>query len=493
MKRAILVLVDGLRPDVAETELAAGRLPNLARLTARGARSRAISVFPTTTSVAYLPFLTGCFPGTCNVPSIRWLDRAAYGGRWWKDRAAVRSYCGYQAGMLDQDIAGDVQTIFELVPESLAIFTMITRGLAPGQDRAQRTRKYVGTLAHYANCYDMLDRRATRELLAAVDGDARFIFTQFPGIDGYTHGASPRAPRVVQALWRIDDSIGAVMARLEARHQLDDTLFVLVSDHGATPMRMHLDLADWFGGRGVPTLHHPVVWTRNPRVAVMVAGNAFASIYARPGEPRDRRWTMEELRRPEAFGTREDIVAALVREPAVAFVAGEDREGNVRVASAEGEAVITRDGERIHYTMLSGDPLQLGRSFAADRDGWLEQTFDAAFPDAAVHLLDQFSSPRAGDLVVSAREGYDFRHRFEIPAHRSGHGSLIRAHMHTPLWTNHPLPAAPLRTADVFPALLDWLDVPVPAGIDGRQVWQPGTGMRKQPPRRQPATAQRGV
>ena len=141
MKRAFLILVDGLRPDILESELAAARLPNLARLTERGARSRAVSVFPTTTSVAYLPFLTGCFPGTCNIPSIRWLDRAAYTGRWWRDRAAVRSYCGYQAGMLDNDIAPQVETIFQLVPESLGIFTMITRGLTPERDPAQGARQ----------------------------------------------------------------------------------------------------------------------------------------------------------------------------------------------------------------------------------------------------------------------------------------------------------------------------------------------------------------
>ena len=177
---------------------------------------------------------------------------------------------------------------------------------------------------------------------------------------------------------------------------------------------------------------------------------------------------MEQLRRPEAFGTDHDVVAALVREPAVAFVAGEDSEGNVRVASSVGEAIITRDQDSIRYTLLSGDPLELGASFAGDREAWLARTFDAPFPDAAVHLLDQFSSPRAGDLVLAAREGYDFRDRFEIPEHKSGHGSLIRAHMHTPLWTNRPLPDVPMRTADVFPALLDWLDVPVPEGIDGR-------------------------
>ena len=492
MKRAFLILVDGLRPDIAEAALAAGELPNLKALTERGSRARAVSVFPTTTSVGYLPFLTGCFPGTCNIPSIRWLDRSTYGGRWWKNRNEVRNYCGYQSALLDDDITSEVQTIFQLVPESLGIFTMITRGLPPERDPARNARKVLGGMAHYVDCYGALDNRAARELLAAADGSSRFVFTQFPAVDGYTHNASPDSPKVLQALRDIDRAIGHTMMRLDEKGELDDTLFVLVSDHGATKMHTHVDLAQWFIARGVPTLHHPVLWARNPRVAVMVAGNAFASIYARPGDLRTKRWTMEQLRRPEAFGASEDLVSALVREPAVAFVAAEDRDGNVRVASSSGEAIITRDQDTIRYTLLSGDPLELGASFTGDRDEWLAHTFDAAFPDAAVHLLDQFSSPRAGDLVIAAREGYDFRGRYEIPEHKSGHGSLIRAHMHTPLWTNRPLPAAPMRTADVFPALLDWLDVRVPEGIDGRAVWQPGRAVREQYGRRQPARAQRG-
>lgn len=133
MRRCFLLLVDGLRPDVAEAELAAGRLPHLAELVAEGGVARGVTAFPSTTSVSYLPFLTGCTPGGCNVPSIRWMDRARYRGGWWRDRDAVRSYCGYQAGRLDGDIAPDVRTIFELVPESLALFTMISRGLTPAR------------------------------------------------------------------------------------------------------------------------------------------------------------------------------------------------------------------------------------------------------------------------------------------------------------------------------------------------------------------------
>src|SRR6266545_539908 len=113
--RCLLLLVDGLRPDVAEERLSAGQLPNLEAMLRSGGRTRAITVFPSTTSVAYLPFLTGCTPGHCNIPSIRWLDRARYDGRWWRSRDAVRSYCGYQAGMLDGDLAPGVSTMFELV------------------------------------------------------------------------------------------------------------------------------------------------------------------------------------------------------------------------------------------------------------------------------------------------------------------------------------------------------------------------------------------
>jgi len=109
---------------------------------------------------------------------------------------------------------------------------------------------------------------------------------------------------------------------------------------------------------------------------------------------------------------------------------------------------------------------------------WLEKTWDSAYPDAAFHLRDQFRSPRSGDLLVIGREGYDFRGRFEFPEHRWGHGSLIRAHMQTPVWSNQPIPQAPLRTVDLFPAMLGWLGVDVPEGIDGESVWLPAEGRR---------------
>ena len=472
MRRCFLLLIDGLRPDVAESELAAGLLPNLARMVSRGGATRAITSFPSTTSVSYLPFLTGCTPGSCNVPSIRWLDRTRYDGRWWKSRDAVRSYCGYQAGMLDQDISPEVRTVFELVPDSVGIFTMIARGLSPERNPASVERQFWGAVAHYALWHQPSDDAVSNHLIQAIEGPSRFVFAQFPAVDGYTHQAEPGAERVRESLRLVDQTIGRLLDRLAARGELHETLILVVSDHGASVVHRHLDLAEWFRRQGVRTMSHPVVWERHPAAAVMVAGNGSAMVYAHPDLPRPERWSMAQLRRPGAFETGFDLVERLVAEPAVAMVAAESGDGGVTVADRRGEATIVRRDGVIRYQPGSGDPLNLGEPFEASHREWLTRTWNAAMPDAAYQLLDQFRASRTGDLVVIGREGYDFRERFEIPEHKSGHGSLIRAHMHTPLWSNRPTPDTRLRTIDLYPTMLEWLGVALPGNLDGELVWR---------------------
>lgn len=474
MRRCFLLLVDGLRPDVADARLAAGDLPNLAAMLRGGGHTLAITGFPSTTSVAYLPFLTGCAPGRCDIPSIRWLDRAQYGGRWWRDRHAVRSYCGYQAPLLDRDISPSVQTIFELVPESFGIFTPVARGLTANRDPSRLERRIWGSVAHLARWHQPSDDAVSRHLLRAANESWRFVFAQFPAVDGYTHQTNPDSPPVHRALAQVDATVGRLRERLSARGELDESLILLVSDHGASRVHTHLDLGDWFRAEGIPTLSHPVVWERRPRAAVMVAGNGSAMIYARPAEPRLDRWSVERLRRPEAFGSKSDMINALLREPAVALVSGESESGGIWVGSAAGAARLSIEGNIVTYRTLTGDPLMVGQSWTAPSREWLEATWDGPFPDAPFHLIDQFRTGRSGDLLVIAREGYDFRARYEVPEHRAGHGSLIRAHMQTPLWSSHPVPPPPLRTVDLFPSMLGWLGVEIPAAIDGEPVWIPG-------------------
>lgn len=63
MKRVIVIGLDGLEPKIVEPMLAAGELPNLARLRSQGGFSRVATTYPAQTPVAWSTFATGTNPG----------------------------------------------------------------------------------------------------------------------------------------------------------------------------------------------------------------------------------------------------------------------------------------------------------------------------------------------------------------------------------------------------------------------------------------------
>ena len=72
-------MADGARPDVFKRLLDEGHLPNIKNeILSQGTYREATSCFPTTTGPAYLPMLNGCFPGTMNIPGIRWFDKKEF-------------------------------------------------------------------------------------------------------------------------------------------------------------------------------------------------------------------------------------------------------------------------------------------------------------------------------------------------------------------------------------------------------------------------------
>jgi arylsulfatase A-like enzyme len=97
----------------------------------------------------------------------------------------------------------------------------------------------------------------------------------------------------------------------------------------------------------------------------------------------------------------------------------------------------------------------------------LQRSLCTGLPDAPRQLLQLLASDRAGDVVLAADPGFDFRDAWELPAHRAGHGSLIREHMEVPILADSPLGRGPLRTADIMPTILERLDVALPSGLDG--------------------------
>src|SRR5260370_41091050 len=95
----------------------------------------------------------------------------------------------------------------------------------------------------------------------------------------------------------------------------------------------------------------------------------------------------------------------------------------------------------------------------------MERTRETDLPDAPRQLLQVFQTSRAGDLVLAAVPGADFRGPWEIPEHRAGHGSLIAEHMEVPIAASVALPDTPIRTVDLMPTILEWLKVTMPPGV----------------------------
>jgi len=468
-KRCILLLADGARPDIFAELCEAGQLPHCDELFRRGGRfSAASSVFPSTTGPAYLPFLTGCYPGTCNVPGIRWFDKKVYGeGRPRMKR--YRSYVGFESFFLNHDITLTTPTLFEIFQHPINIFSAVNKGSKFHSNKSKHSRIWYWYYAHLTDHWAMVDEAATQKLLKALNEDFDFAFVVFPGIDEYSHLAHPRHSKTLEAYRAVDRALGQVMRKLKKKGWLEETLIAVVSDHGLSATREHLGVGSFLESRGIKTFYYPKIFKWNFDAASMVSGNGMLHLYFRDQNHRNgsNGWTgrtpFEQLEEE-----RGDLLDSLIAQKAVDLLAGQSADGSIVVSSDRGRARIRGEGDSIHYTVEGSDPFGFPVLPATmkDRES-LNQTFSTDYPDALAQLLQIFRSPRTGDWVLSARKGYDLRRRFEHPEHRSSHGSLEREHMLIPFFANTPLAPGPVRSVDVFPTLLKLMGRNSPAGIDG--------------------------
>ncbi|MFH1131164.1 MAG: hypothetical protein V1754_07500, partial [Pseudomonadota bacterium] len=232
----------------------------------------------------------------------------------------------------------------------------------------------------------------------------------------------------------------------------------------------HLDLHALVEKTAGRCLAHPTIWHGlfAAKAAVMVSGNAMAHVYLRGPE----RWG-DELFLDEPYPQMERLVQALLGEDAIDQVVGRSKQGGVLILSQKGKALVRQVINGVEYSPESSDPFGYPPKVSGihkDRE-LLKLTFDSEYPDAPRQLLQIFESPRCGDLVVTAKPGFDLRARFEKPKHVGSHGSLHRLHMAVPFLTNHALVDDPKRTVDLYPTVLSALGLPWTNEVDGISLW----------------------
>lgn len=456
-KRTVFYLLDGARPDILKELIDEGQLPNLARLINEGTFRKATTCFPSTTGPAYLPFLSGHFPGTMNIPGIRWFDKKEFKRRR-LNKMAMRSYCGPEAVFFNTDMPADKPTLFDLLGESYNLYNMITRNIPDEFDLGKEGKGWLYTRAHFAKRHHPVDLQGHQRIMNLLHSgkDFDFLFAVFPSVDWDSHYHDIRDHRTIEAYRIADRSIGEVRAILEEKGWWSNTLFLLTSDHGLTATHTHFDLSDWMTSQGLRAVSYPVIWRAKPKSAVMISGNSFGSIHLLNHEG-DHALTEQEILK--YFG--EQRLNALLSEKAVDFITYRgNHSGEYYVHNRDGKALITfTNSEAYQYLPLDADPLGLGIVQAADHREALELTFESDYPDSLVQIVQLFKGPRTGDIIVSAANGYDLRDFWEYPEHKGSHGSLHREHIHVPLiynqkdWAPHAA-----RTADIFPSILKWMD-----------------------------------
>ncbi len=461
----IVLLADGVRADTLTSALDAGALPSMARLRSEGGLHEVTSTFPSVTGPAYTPFLMGRFPGSVGLPGLRWFDRAREACSF-PDYS--RSYVGYQMGAVNRDINPDAPTIFELVPESAAALSMITRGLPRSRQIASLTAASAirAAVTHFRGDVDAwldVDREISQKVIARVQSrHSPYVFAAFMGVDKMSHAEGQDRMGVQKALRIIDDTVGALLDDRDRDRAGSATRIWVASDHGHSPVSHHEDLQRVIDGMGYRALAHPWVLRVGANVAVMVSGNAMAHVYvdlARRDRPFWDGLDVQWRSLAEQLNARDSVDLMLVPLST----------SSCAVWSRErGRATVSHDGDRFSYCMGEGDPLGVGREFtglsAAEAH---EATRFTDYPDSVVQIAKLAGASRAGDFILSATRGWDFRARYEPIPHMSSHGALHREHMLVPLLLDCPVARQPRRTTDVMPSALAALGITVPRGLDG--------------------------
>ena len=441
----IVLVADGLRPDVFDEAIGTGTLPELAALRDASGLHVITTVFPSVTGVAYIPLLTGMHPAHAGVPGLRWYDRrrrlpAIFGHS--------RSYVGTQIRAINTDLSTDATTLYEQVDgSSLGAESVVTRGLSK-RNQLDRGWRYAARVIHAHVAGDVARWAALEEELAGTlvsrirRERPRFVFAAFTAGDKATHARGVGDPGVRRSLELVDRVAGGIRRDAEADGRWTGMQLWVVSDHGHSPVTQHFDLADEVRKLGIRVRSHPWTLPDRSEIAVMVSGNSMAHVYLgldsrtrRPWPDLDRYWAPRL--QPVLSHPAIDLIATMESPSRIA----------VRRGSARAEIVLSRRGTS--YRPINGNPLGVGAFEDLCESEVHERTLETAYPDGVAQLAQLLLAERSGDMVISAAPGWDLRRRYEPISHVSSHGALHGAHMLVPLVGNRRIAERPRRTVDL--------------------------------------------
>ena len=439
--KLVLVVIDGLTPQMLEASLERRSLPALTAIAERGTLGRATTTFPSLTPVCLSSIATGAHSDVHEIPHLVWWYRkerrlVEYGSSFGAARAAGlgRTLRDTLVGMNAEHLGTRAVTVFEALAdagfETAAVNFTAYRGrtlhrpsvpfLGPVRGpeqfyfynlfRAEKTGAPLSFRNRAGGSVDAYAAAVGRWLVTRDGFD--FLLFYLSDYDYASHAEGPDAADVV--LRRSDDAVGGLVAAAGGLDAfLERYAVIVLSDHGQTAVRDVARIGDAF---------------RHEPDTLVAASNRAAHVYRTgDGAPRPRR-----------------LAEQLDGEPSAGVVLF--REGERAVARRDGAELALRETDA--GVELDGDPAILDQ------------------PDGIARVLAALRCPNAGEVIVSAASGWEFAD-LGGNHHLGGgsHGSLDEGDSLVPVLAAGLGGPMPSSIVDVAPLVLDHFGVEAPSYV----------------------------
>jgi hypothetical protein len=464
-RKLVLVVVDAMHPEMLLRAIDQEEAPTFTALLERGHLiTDCVSSFPSVTPVASSEMMTGTGPAGHWVMGMNWYHRLErryieYGSSF----EATRTFGLFRAmydlvyNMNLDHLSWEAQTVFERLGDAgirtAATPFLIYRGRQRHQLGLEGLARRAAAAANFRHavwgpdeffygdlyssrptgCGPSFTRPGTRDEYSACvaeelvrEGAYDFLLFSLPDNDFHSHRHGPEA--TVDSIAKAD----AMFARIvEAGGGLDAFLdqhaVVLTADHAQTAVEHALPLADELADDWAvlqPNTDRP----EEAEIAVSPTSRAGAVYILDTGKRHPGTHERARLRLRELTGV--DLVTWLATDRGGPVL----RQGVGLEDPSAVEAVVERNGHELRFRpggalkdvrgnfwSLRGEPEALAGDITRGR-------FESEeYPDGLARLWSALTSPHAGDILISAEEGYECVDWGGI-SHAGGgsHGSLGR-------------------------------------------------------------------
>jgi len=489
-KKLVLAVIDAMKPTMLKKAIESGRAPSLELLMDRGYHvDDCVAAFPSVTPVCSASIATGTGPDRHLIPSMNWYHRGEaryveYGTSFKASQAFgfKRSLTDTIYKMNGEHLSADTPTVFESLDDAGVRTAGTTYLMYRGRHRHEVTNQTALTriaatvfrepvhgpreffyadifASRRTGCRSQLGLPGVRDQHAGCVGAYMvehdlfdFMLLSLPDNDTHSHKYGPDAQ--VTSLVAADQQIERLMHAAGGPDAfLDDHAVIVCSDHSQSEVEDEIDLFRAFDGFGVlPSSGARETKTGRAEIAICPSSRA-AQVYVLD---RDARATVvPRVVRTLLAQDGVDLVMHLTDHP----------DGEVAVHSRTGELRFAPRGDltdlRGHSWSLDGNRTVLALDV---RDG---RVSSERYPDALGRVWSALRCRTAGEVVASARPGWEFLDWGR--SHHIGGGSHGSLHANDSLGSLLWCGTGPERIdareqwslRDIVPMVLDHFDVRV--------------------------------